>query len=121
MSHPDPLSALLGFTLEERRPGYARLRGEVRLDHRNAHGSAHGGVVFALADTAMGVASNTHGPRAVALAASIHLTHPARVGEVLVAEATELSLSAGTASYEVSIRARGRLVAAFTGTVYRQG
>jgi acyl-CoA thioesterase len=121
MSHPDPLSALLGFMLVERRPGYARLEGQVLPEHRNAHGSAHGGLVFALADTAMGVASNTHGPRAVALAASIHLTHPARVGEVLVAEATELSRDDATASYEVSVRAGDRLVATFTGTVYRQG
>jgi acyl-CoA thioesterase len=121
MSHPDPLSALLGFTLVERRPGYARLEGEIRPEHRNAYGTAHGGVVFSLADTAMGVASNSHGPRAVALAASIHLTHPARVGEFLVAEATELSRDASTASYEVSVRSGDRLVATFTGTVYRQG
>jgi acyl-CoA thioesterase len=121
MSHPDPLSALLGFTLVERRPGYARLEGEVRPEHRNAYGSAHGGLVFALADAAMGVASNTHGPRGVALAASIHLTHPARVGERLVAEATELSRDDATASYEVSVLTGHRLVATFTGTVYRQG
>ena len=117
---PDPLSRLLGFDLVERRPGYARLEGAVRPEHCNAYGNAHGGFVFSLADTAMGVASNSHGPRAVALAASIHLTHPARVGETLVAEATELSLSPRAASYEVEVRAGARLVAAFTGTVYRQ-
>jgi acyl-CoA thioesterase len=118
---PDPLSALLGFELVERRPGYARLEGTVRSEHCNAHGNVHGGFVFSLADTAMGVASNSHGPRAVALAASIHLTRPARVGDLLVAEATELSLDSGTASYDVAVRAAERLVAAFTGTVYRQG
>lgn len=118
---PDPLSRLLGFDLVERRPGYARLEGAVRQEHCNAYGNAHGGFVFSLADTAMGVASNTHGPRAVALAASIHLTRPARVGETLMAEATELSLGPRAASYEVKVRAGPRLVAAFTGTVYRQG
>jgi phenylacetic acid degradation protein PaaD len=117
---PDPLSSLLGFSLVERRPGYARLEGAVRPEHCNAHGNAHGGFVFSLADTAMGVASNTHGPRAVALAASIHLTRPARVGETLVAEATELSLGPGAASYDVEVRAGRKLVATFTGTVYRQ-
>jgi phenylacetic acid degradation protein PaaD len=118
---PDPLSALLGFELAERSPGYARLEGTVREEHCNAYGNAHGGFVFSLADTAMGVASNSHGPRAVALAASIHLTRPARVGEHLVADATELSRNEETASYEVAVRAGHRLVAAFTGTVYRQG
>jgi acyl-CoA thioesterase len=118
---PDPLSRLLGFELVERRVGYARLEGSVRPEHCNAYGNAHGGFVFSLADTAMGVASNAHGPRAVALAASIHLTRPARVGETLVAEATELSRGARAASYEVEVRAGTRLVAAFTGTVYRQG
>jgi acyl-CoA thioesterase len=118
---PDPLSRLLGFELVQRRPGYARLEGMVRDEHCNAHGNAHGGFVFSLADTAMGVASNSHGPRAVALVASIHLTRPARVGEHLVADATELSRGEDTASYEVAVSAGKRLVAAFTGTVYRQG
>jgi acyl-CoA thioesterase len=117
---PDPLSRLLGFDLVERRPGYARLEGAVRPEHCNAHGNAHGGFVFSLADTAMGVASNTHGPRAVALAASIHLTRTARVGDTLVAEATELSLGPGSASYDVEVRTGSKLVATFTGTVYRQ-
>jgi phenylacetic acid degradation protein PaaD len=118
---PDPLSHLLGFELVELRPGYARLEGTVRHEHCNAHGSVHGGFVFSLADTAMGVASNSHGPRAVALVASIHLTHAARVGERLVAQASELSRGEETASYEVTVHAGRRLVAAFTGTVYRQG
>jgi phenylacetic acid degradation protein PaaD len=117
---PDPLSRLLGLDLVGRRPGYARLECEVRAEHCNAYGHAHGGLLFSLADTAMGVASNTHGPRAVGLAASIHLTRAARVGETLVAEATELSLGPRAASYEVQVRAGTRLLAAFTGTVYRQ-
>ena len=38
--------------IEEARAGYARLSMEVRSDMLNGHGIVHGGMVFALADTA---------------------------------------------------------------------
>ncbi len=117
---PDPLSTLLGFELQETSPGYARLKATVGPEHRNQQGSAHGGFVFALADTALAVAANSHGPEAVAISASIHYTRPARVGDVLVAEAEEISRSTRVASYRISVRAGTELVAAFMGTVSRR-
>lgn len=117
--NPDPLSSLLGFALEEERPGYARLRAEARPEHCNFHGCVHGGFVFALADSAFAVAGNTRGP-AVGIAAGIHYTQPAEVGDTLVAEAREVSLSRSLACYEVSVTGPKGLVATFTGTVYRR-
>ena len=120
MAHPDRLSELLGFEAEVAPPGSARLRAEVRAEHLNQHGTVHGGFVFALADTALAVAANSHGPEAVAIAASIHYTRPARVGDVLIAEAEETSRSSRVASYRISVRCGKELVAAFMGTVSRR-
>ncbi len=38
--------------IEEVRAGYARVAMEIRADMLNGHGSVHGGMIFALADTA---------------------------------------------------------------------
>lgn len=119
--YPDPLSALLGIELLRKGPGHAIVRGEVMSDHTNVHGTAHGGFVFALADAALAVASNSHGPEAMAIAATIHFTRAAGGGEVLTAEAREVSLGPKTATYEIEVIARdGSPVALFTGTVYRR-
>ena len=120
VSQPDRLSELLGFDVEETPPGSARLSAEVGPEHVNQHGSAHGGFVFALADTALAVAANSHGPAAVASAASIHYTRPAQVGDVLVAEAEEVSRSTRVASDRISVRSGDELVAAVIGTVSRR-
>ncbi|MGH2682351.1 MAG: hotdog fold thioesterase [Actinomycetota bacterium] len=111
---------MLGFELLGKGPGTARLRATVRPEHCNFLGSAHGGFVFALADTALAVASNSHGPRALAVAASIHFATAAPAGDVLIAQARELSLGTRTASYEVTVTAGSDVVAVFTGTVFRR-
>jgi acyl-CoA thioesterase len=120
VTHPDPLAELLGFEQDDTPPGSARLRAEVGPEHLNQHGTVHGGFVFALADTALAVAANSHGPEAVAIAASIHYTRPAQVGDVLVAEAEKVSRSTRVASYRISVRSGDELVAAFMGTVSRR-
>jgi acyl-CoA thioesterase len=120
MTHADPFSELLGLEVEEASRGSARLRATVLAEHVNQHGTVHGGFVFALADTALAVAANSHGPEAVAIAASISYTRPAEVGDVLVAEAEEVSRSARVASYRISVRSGEELIAAFMGTVSRR-
>jgi uncharacterized protein (TIGR00369 family) len=53
----------------------------------NGHAMAHGGLIFALADTAFACACNSFGPVTVAASAEIVFVAPARAGDVLVAEA----------------------------------
>lgn len=117
----ESLARLLGFEIVEQGPGVASLRATVGPSHVNVHGTAHGGFVFALADEALALASNSHGPVALALSASIHFTRPAGEGDVLVAEAREVSLGRTTATYEVSVSSEGRTVALFTGMVHLRG
>ena len=77
--------------------------------------------MFALADHALAMASNSHGPAAVALVATIHFTRRVQAGETLVATAREVSLGRSVATYEVTVATDGgRTVALFTGTVHRR-
>ena len=85
----DAASAALGIELLDWGPGRATLRMTVGATMVNGHDIAHGGLVFALADSAFAVACNSHGPVTVAAGADITFVAPARLGDVLVAEADE--------------------------------
>jgi acyl-CoA thioesterase len=105
-----------GIAIEEAREGYARIRMLMRADMLNGHGTAHGGMVFALADTAFAYACNGRNLRTVAAQASIVFLEPAREGDMLVAEARERALVGRSGVYDVSVRtAQGRAIAEFTG------
>ena len=85
----DAASAALGIELVDVGPGRARLRMTVTDVMVNGHAIAHGGLVFTLADSAFAVACNTHGVVTVAAGADITFVEPARLGDVLVADAVE--------------------------------
>ena len=105
-----------GVEIEDAREGYARIRMTLRDDMLNGHRIAHGGMIFALADTAFAYACNSRNESTVAQNASISFLAPANAGEVLVAEAREASRSGRSGVYQVSVRgADGRVIAEFTG------
>jgi acyl-CoA thioesterase len=105
-----------GITIEEARAGYARLSMEVRADMLNGHRIVHGGMVFALADTAFAYVCNGNNEKTVAAQASIVFLAAAGEGETLVAEAEELSTAGRSGVTRVAVRtADGRPIAEFTG------
>jgi acyl-CoA thioesterase len=105
-----------GVEIEEVREGYSRIRMLLRPDMLNGHGIAHGGMVFALADTAFAYACNSRNVKTVAAQASIIFLDSAREGEVLVAEAEEQALVARSGVYNVSVKGEdGRVIATFQG------
>lgn len=115
----DPFAKALGIKCVDGGPGRAAIRMQVKPTHLNFNGTCHGGVIFALADTAFGLASNSHGR--VAAGIDAHVTYQAAVekGDVLTATATEVSRTRRLAVYRVDVtRADGALIATFTGTVY---
>lgn len=121
MFERDTATQGLGITIEEMRPGYARLRMPVRDDMLNGHGTCHGGFIFALADSAFAFACNSRDRATVAAGAAIEFLAPARAGEVLVAEAQEQSLGAKLGVYDVTVRREGEggaRVALFRGRSY---
>ena len=105
-----------GIEIEEAREGYARIRMRLRPDMLNGHGSAHGGMVFALADTAFAYACNGRNVKTVAAQASIIFLDAAREGEMLIAEAEQAALVGRSGVYNVKVTGEdGRAVAAFQG------
>jgi acyl-CoA thioesterase len=105
-----------GIEIEEAREGYARVGMTVRADMLNGHGIGHGGMIFALADTAFAYACNSRNMRSVGAQATMVFLDGAEEGEVLVAEAHEASLVGRSGVYNVSVRTdAGRPVAEFQG------
>lgn len=105
-----------GIEIEEAREGYARIRMRLRPDMLNGHGIAHGGMIFALADTAFAYACNSRNLRSVAAQAGIVFLEAAREGEVLIAEAEEQALVGRSGVTHVAVRTDdGRAIAEFTG------
>jgi acyl-CoA thioesterase len=115
----DAFARHLGAELVEAGLGRAVVELTVAPEHLNFNGTCHGGVVFSLADTAFGLASNSHGAVAAAIDAHIGYPAPARKGDRLTATATEVTRSSQLALYRVDVRrGDGTVVGAFTGTVY---
>jgi acyl-CoA thioesterase len=105
-----------GVRIEEVRAGYARLSMIVRADMLNGHGTVHGGMVFALADTAFAYVCNGRNEKTVAAQASVIFLGSAIEGETLIAESEEIATSGRSGVTRVSIRAAdGREIAEFTG------
>jgi acyl-CoA thioesterase len=105
-----------GLELEEIRAGYARVSMLVRPDMLNGHGFAHGGMIFALADSAFAYVCNGANHASVAAQASIVFLDKVTEGEILVAEAEEVAREGRAGVTRVTVRtADGRTVAEFTG------
>ncbi len=105
-----------GIVIEEARAGYARLSMGIRGDMLNGHRIVHGGMVFALADTAFAYACNGRNEKAVAAQASIVFLGSAQEGETLVAEAEEVASAGRSGVTRVAVRTSdGRAIAEFTG------
>jgi acyl-CoA thioesterase len=105
-----------GIEIVDAREGYARIRMTVRAEMLNGHGTAHGGMIFALADSAFAYACNGRNLRTVAAQASIVFLDAAREGDVLIAEAKEQALVGRSGVYNVSVTAAdGRAIAEFQG------
>lgn len=110
----DAASQALGMQLLEVRPGYARLSMRIAADMVNGHGIAHGGFVFALADSAFAFACNSYG-RTTVVAAHCDISYLAavRAGDELVAEAVERARYGRSGIYDVTVtRAEDSLVVA---------
>jgi acyl-CoA thioesterase len=118
----DQTSRSLGMRIEDVKPGAACLRMTVRPDMVNGHGTCHGGIVFALADSAFAVACNTHNAVTVAAAASIDFLAPVRVNDELTAQARELWRSKRSGIYEIVVSNQlGETVALFRGRSHSTG
>lgn len=92
----------------------------VRDDMVNPGGICHGGVLFLLGDTALGLAVSKAGRLVVTTSATITYVSPARVGDTLHAHARPIHDSGRSGVVDVEIRtSAGPLIALVRGHVLR--
>ena len=117
----DKQASQLGITYVDCGKNYAVI--EIILDdrHLNFMGRCHGGVVFSLADTAFGLASNMGGNLSLAIDAHITFIKGANFGDVLRAHARRVAASRKTAVYQTDVCRHEEVIATFTGTVFLTG
>ena len=116
----DRAAQALGMRIDSVAPGRASLSMPVRSDMVNGHHICHGGLIFALADTAFAYACNAYNRNTVASGCNIDFVATGREGDTLLAEAAERTLSGRTGVYDVTVRdSAGNTVALFRGKSYR--
>lgn len=112
----DAASKWFGMEIKEMGEGRAVLTMTVAAEHCNGHGICHGGVTFSLADSAFAFACNSRNQSTVAQHNAISYLAPGRVGDVLTAEAREVSLTGRSGLYDVTVRRQdGTVIAEFRG------
>lgn len=111
----DRSTSTLGIELLSAAEGVAFARLTVASSAANGHGIGHGGIIYALADTAFACAANSVLPRTATADASIVYLSPVRVGEVLLAEARVRHHTSRQVFADVTVRSGDRLVADYRG------
>ena len=77
----------LGVEIVELRSGYAKVKGMVKEEYLNFHGTAHGSYIMALADFAFALAANSDGTRRMAVMIKLNFYKPANAGDEITGEA----------------------------------
>lgn len=101
--------------------GYALVEMTFTEDMENIFGMTHGGATFSLIDEAFEVAANSHGTVSVALSMNVNYTSPPSKGDLLFAEAKEVSKSNRVATYNIHVKNKDEnLIAVCQALVYRK-
>jgi acyl-CoA thioesterase len=120
MMERDEFSRSLGMSIVEIAPRRSTVRLTVRPDMVNGFGVCHGAVTYAVADSALAFACNTHGRVTMAIENSIGYPAAVKVGDILTAAAIEDSATNRLGFYSVRVTNQHDIVVAtFRGTVFR--
>ena len=120
MMQHDLFSQWLGIEVLEIKEGVSKIKMTVRPEMINGLGIVHGGIAFALADSAFAFACNNRNNLSVALDTSINFLKPIHVNDILIAEAKEIHNGRSTGLYHISITNQiDKEVAIFKGTCFR--
>jgi acyl-CoA thioesterase len=119
MMEADFCSQWLGIKpllLEE---GECHLQMTVRKEMLNGFATLHGGIAYALADSALAFASNSYGRISPLINGNMVYSKAAKEGDVLVAKAKVISLGNKKADIDVTVFCEEEAYYFFRGTVYR--
>ncbi|MDG1261221.1 MAG: hotdog fold thioesterase [Flavobacteriales bacterium] len=120
MFNNDPFSKWLGIERVEEGPGFCVLKLTVREEMLNGFSIAHGGISYALADSALAFSANAHGRKCVSVETSISHVQQVMLGDVLTTSIEEISLTHKIGIYNITVRNQHDVdVAHFKGSVYR--
>ncbi|MGB0411149.1 MAG: hydroxyphenylacetyl-CoA thioesterase PaaI [Pikeienuella sp.] len=112
----DHCAKWLGVKIDAVSEGAATLSLVVEKHHCNGHGILHGGVTFALADTAFAYACNSRGQKTVAQSNNITYLAPGQVGDTITATAREVQLKGRSGIYDITVATHsGTVIAEFRG------
>ena len=110
------LSQSLGMKIIDAGPKYSVVEMVLEDRHLNGFYIAHGGAIFALADTAFAHACNSDNVVTVAQQCQINFLQPGRAGDLLTATAKGRTYSGRTGIYDVTITGSdGGVIAEFRG------
>ncbi len=115
----DAFSTWLGIEILECSIGHCKIALTVRKEMLNSMNKAHGGISYALADTAFGFAANTHGKFAVSIETSINHIEALNEGDYLIAESVIEKVNNKLGFNVIEVKRGNELVALFKGIVYR--
>ena len=112
----DDASKWFGMRLDAVGPGTATMSLTVANEQTNGHDICHGGVIFALADSAFAFACNSYNKVTVAQSNSITFVAPAKTGDTLTAMAVEIARSGRSGTWDATVTNQdGTTVALFRG------
>ena len=116
----DRVARWLGVTLEAAEKDHARIRMTLTEDQHNGFGLAHGGAVFAFADTCFALTCNDPASDGstltVASGVDVNFLAATRAGQTLVAEGRLVAAASRSAVYDITVTTDdGTPVAAFRG------
>ena len=116
----DPFANLLGATLDEVRPDYARMSLVITPSLVGPHGKTHGGTVMSLAESALAAATHAHGTVHLALNVNISFHNATTIGDTLIAEVTAQKAGGRIGCYEMRVvDQNGTLIATCQAVVYK--
>ncbi|MES2558051.1 MAG: hotdog fold thioesterase [Bacteroidota bacterium] len=120
MMQLDAYSQWMGIQVLHIDFGTCKLSCTISAEMLNGFGITHGGISYALADSALAFASNSHGQQCVSIETSISHIKPAQLNDILTAVCTEIQKGKTIARYVVDItNQHNELIARFNGTVFR--
>ena len=123
MMDNDNFSQWLGIEFLEIDPGSCSLRLTVKPDMLNGFAIAHGGISYALADSALAFASNSYGLKAFSIETSISHLRKVECDAELTAKCSEIYRGKSIGKYKTEVFSKkaggeNQLIAWFQGTVH---
>ncbi len=116
----DPFAQHIGATLDEVRPGYARMSVTITPALVGPHGKTHGGAIMALAEAALAAATHAYGTIHLALNVNVTFHQATTIHDRLCAEVEAQRVGGRVGGYGITITNQNdHLVATCQAVVYK--